>query len=142
MNVEQALKQLRVDMDESVYVLLKLHPRAVTLAAGILAETADPFLGLIVDQHEVTLVLDAELVTEFEPRLRDYVVSEARFRLLTLDVVLAHDVVGFMAVVARALADEGISVMPYAAYSRDHLLVPEDQAQVAVEVIQSLESAK
>ena len=97
--------------------------------------------GLIrVDADEVTLVVSAELVEEFESRLRDHVISDTAYRLITLDVVLEHDMIGFMARVSTALAEAGISVMPFAAYSRDHVLVPADQFETALTALQRLQS--
>jgi hypothetical protein len=48
---------------------------------------------------------------------------EPGFRLVTLDVELQWDVVGYLARVTEILAAEGISVGALSAFSRDHLLI-------------------
>lgn len=126
--------------DDEPYVLLKLHPAAITVAAGIVAEISDPFCALVVDKDEVTLLVPLEAPEEFAARLRDVTQSEVRYRLITLDVTLPPDLVGFMARVSHALAEAGVSLLPYAAFSRDHLLVPEAQFSEAMTALRALQA--
>jgi hypothetical protein len=51
---------------------------------------------------------------------------ETGFRLVTLGVELGWDVVGFMALVTRILAEAGVPVGALSAFSRDHLLVKQE----------------
>jgi hypothetical protein len=51
---------------------------------------------------------------------------EGDFRLLTFDIELDWDVVGFLARVTEILADAGISCGALSSFSRDHLLVKQD----------------
>ena len=61
------------------------------------------------------------------------------YRLFTFDgVVLDPSLVGFMAVVTEVLAESNISVLPYAAYSTDHVLVAETDADRARTVLEGL----
>jgi hypothetical protein len=57
---------------------------------------------------------------------------------LTLTVHSPLDAVGLTAVVATALAAEGIACNVLAGYHHDHLLVPEDRADRAVAVLEGL----
>jgi uncharacterized protein len=57
---------------------------------------------------------------------------------LTLDVTSALDGVGLTAAVAGALAAENIPCNVLAAYHHDHLLVPVDQAERAMAVLDGL----
>ncbi|MEJ7709280.1 MAG: ACT domain-containing protein [Pyrinomonadaceae bacterium] len=52
--------------------------------------------------------------------------AEGNFRLLTLNVELGWDVVGFMAHVAAIIANANISCGFVSAFSRDHLLIKQD----------------
>jgi uncharacterized protein len=134
------LVEARFYSDSERYVLVRLPAKAITAAAGIIAEISDPFTALIVDKDEVTLIVPEEATEEFAARLRDHIVSEERYRLITIDVILPPDLVGFMALVSTALAEANISVFPYAAYSRDHILVRETQHAAAVDVLEKLRS--
>lgn len=121
--LDDIFKRMTLYTDDEPYVLLKLPPNAITVAAGIIAEVGDPFSVLIVDKDEVTLVVHKDVPDEFGKRLRDATISETEFRLITFDIELSFDVVGFMHAVAGILAEENISILPFGAYSRDHILV-------------------
>jgi hypothetical protein len=64
------------------------------------------------------------------------------YRLITIDVELEPNLVGFMAHISRALATAGITLMPFAAFSRDHLLVPSDKFDTALKALEKLRSGK
>ena len=57
---------------------------------------------------------------------------------ISLSVFSALDAVGLTAAVAGRLAQAGISCNVIAARSHDHLLVPHDRAQEALEVLRQL----
>ncbi|OCT48968.1 hypothetical protein CLCR_05062 [Cladophialophora carrionii] len=57
-------------------------------------------------------------------------------RLLTCDVHSSLSAVGFMAVLATRLAEWEISVNPVAGFYHDHLFVPVERAEEAVEVLE------
>lgn len=138
--VKNYLARATIVADERPYTFVRLHPRAITTAASIIAETGDPFCALIVDQHEVSLVIPSEAYEDFIPRLRDHTANPERYRVITIDVELPPDLVGFMAAVSAALAQAGIPIMPYAAYSRDHLMVPERFLPEALRVLEALKT--
>lgn len=136
--IQELLQQADFYSDGEVYVIVKLHAKAITAAASIIAEIGDPFCAMVVDKDEVTLVLPQEAIEEFSARLRDAVVSEDRYRLITVDVVVPLDLFGFLAQLASALAAEGIPVFVYASYRCDHLLVPEAKYEAAVTSLKHL----
>jgi uncharacterized protein len=139
--VEQALRAAQFYTDGVDYHLLRLPRGAVMAAAGVVAEIGDPFCALLVDKDEVTLLIPAEAVPDFANRLRGSEAVPHPYRLLTLDVVLEPSLVGFMARITGALAAEGVSVIPLGAWSRDHLLVPTAQFELALSALQRLQSA-
>lgn len=136
--VKQILAEARYFSDEELYLLVKLPAAAITAAAGIIAEISDPFTALIVDKDEVTMVVPHEAVEEFAARLAGHEVSVKSYRLLTIDVVLEPDMVGFMAAISTALAAASVPIFPFAAYSRDHLLVPADQYDLALVTLEAM----
>lgn len=128
--------------DNEPYLVIQLPSAAITVAASIIAEISDPFCALVVDKDEVTLVVPHEALDEFAKRLRGHEVMASRYRLITIDVVLPPDLIGFMAKISAALAEVGVPIFPYAAYSRDHLLVPENQFEAAMAALQELKAGK
>ena len=92
-----------------------------------------PFM-LLKDEHEVTLLLEETDWHTMRHAARDARV-EGGFRLLTFDVELDWKVVGFLARVTRILADAGVSCGALSAFSRDHLLIKQDDLGTALRVL-------
>lgn len=135
----EALKNAALYTDHQDYALVKLPPKAITAAAGVIAQVSEPFCALLVDKDEVSLILPAEAWEDFQSRLPSHQVSAQYYRLLTFDIELNLDMVGFMAFVSKALADAGVSILPMASYSRDHILVSAGQFDTALTTLQRLQ---
>ena len=137
-SLDEALRQLNPVSDGAAYRLLRLPAKGAVLAAGVLAEANEPFSVMIVDDDEVSLLLRAEIAAAFSRRLRHAETSDTSYRLITFDVALDPQLTGFMARVSRALAEAGISILPYAAYSRDHIAVPADECDRALAALEAM----
>jgi len=135
----EALKQAVLYTDNQDYALVKLPPKAITAAAGVIAQVGEPFCALLVDKDEVSVVIPQEAWEDFQSRLPDHTVSPEYYRLLTFDIVLDFNVIGFMALVSGALAEAGVSILPLAAYSRDHILVAAAQLDRALGALRELQ---
>ncbi len=139
--VEEALRACEFRSDETNYRLLKLPANGITAAAALIAEASLPFSAMLADQDEVTLLLPDEVCQEFQRRLKMATLSDIVYRLITLDALLAPDLVGFIARVSRALAQCGIPVLVFAAYSRDHVLAPADNYEQALAALRALKES-
>ena len=126
--------------DEQIYILVKLPRNAVIAAAGVVAEIAEPFSALLVDKDEVTLLIPEDVWADYERRLPGHEIAARRFRLITFDLALDLSVVGFMALVAGALAQANVSILPYAAYTRDHIFVSVDEFDLALHTLRQLQA--
>ncbi|WP_410766435.1 ACT domain-containing protein [Haloferax sp. DFSO60] len=87
----------------------------------------------IQDANETTVVAEDGTVDE-----SNVVESEPGWKLLTFEMVLPFELVGFLAVVASELADEDISIFALSAYSTDHVLVKTDDVAAATKKLESL----
>ncbi len=139
--VDEVLRTCEFRGDEHNYRLLKLPANGITVAAGIVAEASLPFSAMLADQDEVTMLLPDEVCLEFQRRLKMATVSEAEYRLITVEAVLEPDLVGLIARVSRSLAESGIPVLVFAAYSRDHIFVPVDRFDRALAALRSLQES-
>lgn len=92
-----------------------------------------PFM-IFRDAFEVTLMLDDTDFTTIRHAVRDAKI-ERGFRMLTFETVLDFTVVGFMAEISRILAQAGISILPLSAFSRDHLLIKQDDLVTALKAL-------
>jgi hypothetical protein len=132
------LRQATFYSDIQAYAFIRLPAAAITAAAGLVAAIGEPFCALLIDKDEVSLMIPLEAWEDFQQRFADHQVAARHYRLITLDVVLEPDLVGFMAYISDALAQAGISILPFAAYSRDHLFVQADQFDLALSVLEKL----
>jgi hypothetical protein len=140
--VEQILSQAAFYSDNQDYVLLGLPAAAVTAAAGVIAEIGEPFSALLVDKDEVTLLIPAEALPDFAPRLPGHEAAAEPYRLITIDIALEPDLTGFMAVISAALAKAGVPILPFAAYTRDHIVVPAAHFDAALSALERLKAGQ
>lgn len=89
-----------------------------------------PFM-IFKDNFEVTLLLDKTDFRNVRPSLHDAKI-ESGLRLLTFDIELDLTVVGFFAEISRILAEAEIPIIALSAFSRDHVLVKQDDLPKAL----------
>jgi len=89
-------------------------------------------VGLFREEEGITLILQRDIA---EGAGLAYVYESC---MITLSVHSSLEAVGFLAVITQTLAEAGISVNPVSAYYHDHLFVPVDKAELALEVLNRL----
>ena len=87
----------------------------------------------IQDSNELTAIIDQSKINN-----HDIIEIEKDWKLLTFDMVLPFGLVGFLAKISKALADENISIFVISAYSTDHILVKEKDLHKAVRKLKAL----
>ncbi len=137
--LRDALRRSVLYTDQRTYCMVHLPARAVTAAAGVLAEISTPFSAIIVDKDEVTLILAAEDFADFASRLPGHSVQPG-YRLLTFDTVLEPTLIGFLSAISACLAEHEIPLMAFSAFERDHLLIPEVRFEAAWQAITDLKA--
>jgi hypothetical protein len=132
----ELLKKTRVEVAFETYFLVSLKQqnwRKLLENPELSPRMTSPFM-ILMDKYEVTLMIDETDYQTCRHAIRDAKV-EGGFRLLTFDLVMDFNVVGFMATVAKILADANISIMALSAFSRDHLLIKQDDLAKALQVL-------
>ncbi len=135
----QALAAATFESDGVTYRLLRLPPNATTAAAGVVAEIGTPFCAMVVDSKEVSLILPATAVEDFRARLPGADIADEICKLITINVIMEPELTGLVAAVSTALADAGIPLLPFASFSRDHLLVMAEHTDEALAVLRGLQ---
>lgn len=92
-----------------------------------------PFM-LLRDAHEVTLLLDEVDYGTIRHAIRD-AQTEGAFRLVTFNIELDWKVVGYFALISKILAEAEIPVGTISAFSRDHLLIKQEDLPKALKVL-------
>ncbi len=141
-SIDEVLRGASLYSDGLSYRILKLPPNAITLAAGVVAEIGEPLCALIADKDEVTLMIPEGAHKAYSASLREVSASDEAYCLITLEAVLALDLVGLLARIAQALAAAGIPILTFAAYSRDHIFVPKDDFDKAILALRALQGQR
>jgi len=87
----------------------------------------------IIDKNEITVIIDQSKYDR-----KNVIEIEKDWKILTFDMVLPFELVGFLAKVSRALAEEKIVLFAISAYSTDHILVKKKDLKRAKEKLKEL----
>ena len=132
----ELLRRAKVEVAPETYVLVGMRHAdwARLLESPELSPRAESNFFLLRDPFEVTLLVEESDWRAMRHAARD-AKTEAGFRLVTLDVELGWDVVGFLAHVTRILAEAAVPVGALSAFSRDHLLIKQEDLGKALRVL-------
>jgi len=132
----ELLRRTKVEVAPGTFVLAGMRHEdwARLLENPELSPRADALFMLLRDAHETTLLVEEDDWRAMRHALRD-ARSEGGWRLLTLDIELPFNVVGYLARVTEILAAAGIPVAALSAFSRDHLLIKQDDLGAALRVL-------
>jgi len=86
----------------------------------------------IIDKNETTVIIEQSKYDD-----EDVIEIEKDWKVLTFDMVLPFELVGFLAKVSKVLADEKIPLFAISAYSTDHILVKEKDLARAKKKLQN-----
>ena len=89
---------------------------------------------IIKDAFEVTMLLDDVDFGTMRHTLREAKVGRG-YRLLSFDLELDLTAVGFMAEISRILADASIPILALSAFTRDHLLIRQQDLANALKAL-------
>jgi hypothetical protein len=136
LKVEELLSKTRVEVAPETFSLVALRNEEwlkLLENPELSPRMTAPFM-IFKDRWEVTLLVDE---TDFEAMrvgLREAQVEKG-FRLLSFDIELDFSVVGFLAFVSQKLAEAGIPIVALGAFSRDHLLVKQEDLAKTLKVL-------
>lgn len=122
----EILNSLTVSVRPDPYVVVSLPP-------GNAAPPVGGDIGAVIDEAEGTTVIATMSRAANEGWPHDFVAS-----WLTLNVHSALEAVGLTAAFSRQLGRAGIPCNVIAGFYHDHILVPVDKTDAAVEVIEAL----
>jgi len=136
MNSLELLKTAKVEVAPETFFLVSLpHANWIKLLENpeVSPRMTAPFM-IFRDKWEVTLLLDEIDFGTIRHAVRE-AKTEGNFRLLSFDVELDFNVVGFLAEVAKILAEAEIPIVALSAFSRDHFLIKQQDLSKALIVL-------
>ena len=135
-NIPKLLRRTRVEVAPETFTLVSVRREdwlKLLENPELSPRMSAPFM-IFSDKWEVTLLLDEVDFGTISHAIRD-AKTERNFRLLTFEIELDFNVVGFLAEVARILAEAKISIVALSAFSRDHLLIKQADLSKALKVL-------
>jgi len=91
----------------------------------------DP-LGQFRESEGISIILDRETAQRLDIKI------SVPFRMISLNVNSSLEAVGFLAAITEKLAAAGVSVNAVSAYHHDHLFIPIDQAELAMDILKEI----
>ncbi len=119
------------------FALVGLPPGGQGAAAEAFARLQSPFAQLIVEPDLVTLALPEDAWAALRGAFPQAQV-EASFRVISFDVDLPADLVGFLAAVSRALAEARVPILAICGYTKDYVMLRERHLDAALAAIERL----
>lgn len=118
------------------YAFATFKPREAPAVFAAAATMKRAFVSVIVEGAEVSLTAPwrAFARSGLGPRAESVA---GRYRVITFDVALHLELVGYLAPAAERLAQAGVSIVPQCGYRTDHLLVREQDLPRAVETLEA-----
>ena len=135
-SVKELLQKTRVEVAPETFYLISLgHENWLKLLENpeLSPRMTAPFM-IFRDKFETTLLLDEIDFQTVRHAVRD-AKTQGNFRLLTFNIELDFSVVGFLAEIARILSDAEISIIALSAFSRDHLLIKQEDLSNALKAL-------
>ncbi len=137
-DLDDVLRRTRLLTDDHLYAFIRLPNSEFSATLTALSDLSAPFSVFIFDQHETTVVCPADGWLHVVDCCPSAVREGTDFRLITFDLVLPPTLIGYMARISAVLAAAQVPIFPFAAFSRDHILVPASQFQVAWDALTAL----
>jgi hypothetical protein len=135
-NPAEILARSKVAVSPATFTIVSLAPSEfIRLMQNpeVSPRMSAPFM-ILKDDFEVTMLLDEVDFGTMRHALREAKVGRG-YRLLTFDLELDLTVVGFMANISRILADAAIPILALSAFTRDHLLIRQQDLSNALKAL-------
>ncbi len=135
--LRHVVAQTHLFTDAQTYVIIRLPLTQIAEAALLVKQLRSPLVSLTWDKDELSLILPAEAWGSWRPSFET--LSESpEYRLITFDLPLDLGLVGYLALMAAAVAEAGVSIYPVSGFSRDHFFVPAEDFERAWEALRQL----
>ena len=89
--------------------------------------------AVVQDKQEITIIIEAEKIPK-----ESVLEVETGWKIITFDMVLPFELVGFLAIIATKLAEINVSIFAISAFSTDHVLVKETDLDKTIQQLKGL----
>lgn len=122
-------------MESSYFTNGRVYAWEETFAVVKAKQVIPGAFAIIQDKNELTVVVKQNKIGELQ---EDILEVSRDWNIITFDMLLSLNMVGFIAKIADALAKEGIDILTFSAYSTEHVLVQSKDLAKALGVLEKL----
>jgi len=97
------------------------------------APPTGPHFAVIADDVECTVITTEQRAPAIE-KLDD----QGWFKLIGIEPSIPFEGVGFLAAITAAIAEQGLNILVVSTFSKDYILVPEEELSLAETALQGL----
>ena len=136
MNAQNLLRKTKIEVAPETFFLISLEQTdwlKLLENPELSPRMTTPFM-IFKDGFETTLLLDEADFGNIRQAVRNAKI-EGNFRLLTFDIELDFSVYGFFAEISRILAGAEIPIVALSSFSRDHILIKQENLSKALKVL-------
>ena len=87
------------------------------------------------ETNEITAIIDQAKLEQHKENIIEY---DGDWKIITFDMILPLDMVGWLAELADEFAEEGISILILSTFSTDHVLIQDYDLAKAMKKLESL----
>ncbi len=139
MEQENKLKRLfantKIKVSMDTFVIVGVPKDQSDKVKAKIRDFSDGFNSVVFGEDKITLILPQRNWEQIERSFYDFELQKDR-KLITFDINLDRDVVGYLDVVTSLLAKNGISAGVVSTYFKDHILVKESDEDNAINILQ------
>lgn len=126
MEIEKVFKEGKFFLREDHYLIIKS------------SNYQDGMFAVIDDGNEITLIAPDTRSTHEKLLAKHVLAMDNEWRLITFDMKLPFELVGFISGIASALAAANISIFVISSFSTDHLMVKQDKLMQSLKILEEL----
>ena len=90
--------------------------------------------AVIKDKNEITVIINQSKIKD----KKDIIKISEDWKIITFDMKLPFELVGFISEISKILAEAGISIFVISSYSTDHILIKNKNLKKTISKLQSL----
>lgn len=127
MKIQNVIKDGKFFVKEETYVIVKSRKMP----------TEESTFAYINDGNEITAIVE-QWKENHMLYAKDCIDIDRDWKIITFDMELPFELVGFISTVSKALADAGISIFVISAFSTDHVLIKSDDLDKTIGILEKL----
>ena len=135
MTIKQLLKKTKLKLLSDKYIFISIPLNQFNRLD--LKQFQKKFFSITYEKDGITLTINEKNWNKIKVNFKKCKVGK-NYRIITLDIKLNPNVVGYLAAISKILADNNISIIAISTYQKDHLMIKNKDTKKALKVLKKL----